>query len=114
MGKNLKATFSISTAIALVFVFMLIPAACGSPTAANIVEMYNLQYFPASLTVSVGTTVTWKNTEAAAHSVTSDIGLFDSRPFNPGDSYTHTFNTAGTYRYRCTIQAGMTGTIFVK
>ena len=115
MGQNLKTKFGISTAIVIMFVFMLIPAGCSSPAAAeNTVEMHNLQYYPASLTVSVGATVTWNNTEAAAHSVTSDAGLFDSGLFSPGDSYTFTFNSAGTYRYRCKIQAGMTGTIFVK
>ena len=111
----MKAISSIWAAIAIVSAFMLIPAGCSSPAAAeNTVEMHNLQYYPASLTVSVGATVTWNNTEAAAHSVTSDAGLFDSGLFSPGDSYTFTFNSAGTYRYRCKIQAGMTGTIFVK
>ena len=115
MGKNLKAIFSSSAAIALMGGFMMIPVGCGSSTAAaNTVEMQNLQYFPAFLTVSVGTTVTWKNTEVGKHSVTSDAGLFDSGFFSPGDVYTYTFNSAGTYRYRCKIQPGMTGTIFVK
>jgi plastocyanin len=115
VGKNLKGKIRIPAAIAMVLVSMLLPAACGSSAAAtNTVEMHNLQYSPAFLTVSVGTTVTWKNTEVNPHSVTSDIGLFDSGLFSPGDSYTYKFNTAGTYHYSCAVQPGMTGTICVK
>ena len=115
MRENLKAIIRSAAAITVVLAFMLLPAACGSPTkAANVVEMYSLQFFPAFLTVSVGTKVTWKNTEVGPHSVTSDTGLFDSGVFKPGDSYSYTFDTAGTYYYRCKIQAGMTGTICVK
>jgi plastocyanin len=114
VGKNLKATFSSVAAIGLILVFMLIPAGCSKPaSSANVIEMFQLQYYPASMTVSVGTTVTWKNTESGPHSVTSDTGLFDSGLFNPGASYSYTFVTAGTYYYRCKLQAGMTGTIFV-
>jgi plastocyanin len=115
VGKNLKGKIRIPATIAMVFVIMLLPAACGSSAAAaNTVEMHNLQYSPAFLTVSIGSTVTWKNTEVAPHSVTSDTGLFDSGLFSPGEGYTYTFNTAGTYHYRCKLQAGMTGTICVK
>ena len=115
MRNNLKAIFRTSAGFALVSVFMLIPAACSSPSSPEtVVEMHLLQFLPAHLTVSVGTTVTWKNTESRAHSVTSDTGLFDSQLFDPGDTYSYTFTSAGTYYYRCKIQAGMTGTIFVK
>jgi len=114
VGKKLKAIFCRSAAIALVFVFMLIPAACGSPTTGTVVEMRLFQYMPAFLTIDVGTKVTWKNTEDIAHWVTSDIGLFDSGRIDPGDSYSYTFNISGTYRYRSTNEAGMTGTIFVQ
>ncbi|WP_226846778.1 cupredoxin domain-containing protein [Dehalogenimonas etheniformans] len=114
MGKNLKATFSLLAATIMVLAAMLIPEACSSQVSAQTVEMYRLQYLPAALTVKVGTAVTWKNTESNVHSVTSDTGLFDSGLFSPGDSYTYTFLSTGTYYYHCKIQGGMTGTIFVK
>ena len=31
----------------------------------------------------------------------------------PNNTYAHTFNTAGTYNYRCTIHGGMTGQVVV-
>jgi plastocyanin len=112
--KNLKAIFGFSAAAGLMFIFMLVPAACSSSNPPNTVTMKNLMYSPTTLTVSVGTTVTWKNTDTMQHSVTSDTGLFDSGLFNPGGTFTYTFNTAGTYRYHCTIHAGMVGTVIVQ
>ena len=116
MSKNIKAIFGISLACTLVFVFMLVPVACSSSssTSPNTVTMSNLSFSPSTLTVSVGTSVTWKNNDSVQHSVTSDTGLFDSGLFNAGGSYSHTFSTAGTYNYHCSIHAGMTGKIIVQ
>ncbi|XUX00409.1 MAG: cupredoxin family copper-binding protein [Dehalogenimonas sp.] len=113
MKNNLKTILGIS-AIGLMLVLASILAGCGSSNSPNTITMKNLQYVPKTLTVSVGTTVTWKNTDGVEHSVTSTTGLFDSGLFNPGGSYTYTFNTAGTYNYYCTIHPGMTGTIIVQ
>lgn len=114
MKRNLKAIFGISAVCAGVAVLMLIAAACSSSVPPNTVEMHNLQYSPKTLTVTVGTTVTWKNTDSVQHSVTSNTGVFDSGLFSPGGTFTYTFNTAGTYPYYCTIHAGMVGTIIVQ
>ena len=113
MNRKLKGIFGISAACALLFIFMLVPAACSSSTPPNTVDMGSLKFSPSTLTVTVGTKVTWRNTDNLAHSVTSDTGLFESGLFNPGGSFSYTFNTAGTYPYHCTIHAGMVGTIIV-
>jgi len=112
--RNLKAIFGISLACTLMFVFMLVPAACSSSTPPNQVNMSNLAFSPSSMTVAVGTKVTWKNTDNVPHSVSSDTGLFESGLFNPGGTYSYTFNTAGTYNYHCSIHSGMTGKIIVQ
>ena len=114
MKRNLKAIFGISLAGALVLILMLVPAACSSSTPPNQVNMSSLSFSPSSMTVTVGTKVTWKNTDNVQHSVTSDTGLFDSGLFAPGGTYSYTFNTAGTYNYHCTIHSGMTGKIIVQ
>ncbi|PPD57862.1 cupredoxin domain-containing protein [Dehalogenimonas etheniformans] len=114
MKKDFKAIFGIF-AVTLAIAATLLPLGCGgSSTPPNTVDMHNLKYAPATLTVSVGTTVTWRNTDNVQHSVTSTTGLFDSGLFSPGGSYTHTFTTAGTYPYYCIIHPGMTGTIIVQ
>jgi plastocyanin len=68
---------------------------------------------PASITIAVGDTVTWRNDGQVAHTVTANGGSFDSGNLNPGQSFAHTFSGAGTFRYFCQYHAGMTGTIKV-
>lgn len=78
----------------------------GAVTAA-------VPFNPASLTVSVGDTVIWLNTDSTSHTVTSDTGAFDSGFLTPGDRWSYTFTQAGTYAYHCTPHPIMTGAIVV-
>jgi len=76
-------------------------------------------FSPASLTVKAGTTVIWKNTTAAPHTVTSDDGKsFDSGTSNPiaaqTGTFSFTFTTPGTYHYHCEIHPFMKATIIVQ
>lgn len=87
---------------------------------ANSVSISGMAFSPSSLTVAVGTTVTWTNSDAVAHTVTSDTALFDSGPitasggYGGGGTYSYTFTTAGTYNYHCTIHPMMTAKIIVQ
>ena len=72
-------------------------------------------YSPASVTVNVGDTVSWKNDGAAQHSATADDGSFDTGVFGPGSSRSHTFNSAGTFSYFCTVHGqAQSGTVRVQ
>jgi predicted lipoprotein with Yx(FWY)xxD motif/plastocyanin len=82
----------------------------ASGTSASIVDF---GFQPASLTVKAGTTVTWTNTGAVAHTVTASDGSFDSGHVAPGATFQHTFATAGTFTFHCAIHASMTGTVVV-
>ena len=84
-----------------------------SGSATNSTKTY---YSPTSITVVIGVnnTVTWINNDAAPHTVTANDGSFDSGIFNPGQSWTYTFTTPGTYTYHCTLHPWMSGTITVK
>ena len=93
------------------------PAKAAKPAAnANAVRITNANFSPHNLDVTAGTTVTWTNTDAAPHSVTSDAkGLFDSGPIQPGATFTFTFAQAGTFPYHSSNEADKyTGTIIVK
>jgi LPXTG-motif cell wall-anchored protein len=70
-------------------------------------------FSPTSVTVAVGDTVTWHNTGQAPHTATADDGSFDTGTINAGGSGSHTFNTAGTFSYICTIHPNMKGTVRV-
>ena len=80
----------------------------------NNVTIQNFAFNPGSLTVSVGTNVTWTNKDSVDHQVKSDTGLFESNPFGNGQSYTYQFVSAGTYTYYCVIHPTMHGTIIVQ
>ena len=76
-------------------------------------------FSPATLTIKAGTTVTWKNTTVASHTVTSDDGkTFDSGTSNPiaaqTGTFSFTFTKAGTFAYHCAIHPFMTAKVIVQ
>ena len=83
----------------------------GSTGDGLTVGLKNLKFRPEKLTVNVGDTVTWKWQENVLHNVVADE--FKSENLTKGE-YTHKFETAGTYDYRCTIHPGMDGEITVR
>ncbi len=86
-------------------------APAGGTAAATIVDF---GFTPATLTVKVGTTVTWTNTGTVSHTVTADDGSFDSGTLASGATYQHTFSKAGTYAYHCSIHHSMVATVVVQ
>jgi plastocyanin len=89
-----------------------IQPATGSTTAE--VKISGFAFDPTPLTVTVGTTVTWTNEDSAPHTIVSDTGLWTSPRLGQGETFSFTFDTAGTYAYHCGIHASMTGTITVE
>jgi plastocyanin len=92
------------------------PAAGGSGSAGGNSAAVSIQGFAfqtASLTISVGETVTWTNHDSVSHTVTADDGSFTSDPIAPGASYQHTFTTAGSFAYHCSIHPSMKATVVV-
>lgn len=108
-------------------------AGCGGEASERVVEMGDRMVFdPASLTVTVGETVTWRNTgRAMTHTATADPALvrdaanvalpqgttaWNSGAIGPGQSWSHTFAVPGAYRYCCLPHelADMVGTVTVE
>ncbi len=87
----------------------------GTPKqTASEVWVVASEFKPHTLTVPVGTKVTWVNKEGEEHEVTSvKPGIF-SNPLVPFGSYSYTFNEPGTYDYYCGPHSSMTGVIIVK
>jgi len=83
-----------------------------------IVAIRDFAFHPDTLHVPTGATVTWINCETPPqepHTTTSDTtGIWSSTDLNPGDRFSHTFATPGTYPYHCIPhQAFMRGEIVV-
>jgi plastocyanin len=68
---------------------------------------------PSKVNVAIGSTVTWKNVDTAAHTVTDTNGAFDSSLVIAKGSFKHKFDTAGTYNYMCIVHPWMQGTVTV-
>jgi plastocyanin len=82
--------------------------------ADDTVIIKNFDYSPMALTVSAGSTVTWKNLDGEPHTVTSTDGLFRSGALDENDSYSFKFDKPGIYKYVCSIHPKMMATITVK
>lgn len=78
------------------------------------VDMVDISFAPADVTVSVGTTVVWTNQDGVDHTTTSNDGVWDSGVLGPGESFEFTFEEPGTYTYLCEIHPAMQGTIIVE
>jgi plastocyanin len=68
---------------------------------------------PAALTVHVGESVTWVNTDGVPHTTTAISGHQWGRLMTTGEAFTYTFDTPGTYAYFCEMHPAMMGTIDV-
>jgi len=83
-------------------------------SAGSQVTIDNFAFGPGTLTVPVGTTVTWTNEDDMVHTVTSTTKVFSSSELNTGQSFSYTFTTPGTYPYFCALHPRMTATVIVK
>jgi plastocyanin len=97
--------------------YAFIVAAVLSPALAradNTVTIKNFDYAPMAMTVSAGSTVTWKNLDGEPHTVVSTDGLFRSAALDENDTFSFKFDKPGTYKYVCSIHPKMVATVTVK
>jgi plastocyanin len=67
-----------------------------------------------TLEVRVGTEVIWTSQCFTPCTITFITGGVDSGPMNKGDTFKHTFDVPGSYKYYCQYDPEeMTGTIIV-
>jgi plastocyanin len=85
-----------------------------APVVEAQLAIENFQFNPPSLTVPVGTTVTWTNRDKDEHTVTSSTRLFSSTGLDPNETYSFRFDTPGTYAYYCALHPHMTAQIVVQ
>jgi plastocyanin len=88
-------------------------AGSSAATGGNSVAIVDFAFNPTSVTVKAGTTVNWMNNGSTTHTVTADDGSFDSGNLNGGASFSHTFASAGTFSYHCSIHSSMKATVTV-
>ena len=78
------------------------------------VTVENMQFSPASLTVSPGDRIVWVNQDLFPHTATADSKAFDSRDIAAGASWTYVAVRSGEYAYSCTFHPTMKGRLVVR
>lgn len=90
-------------------------AAPASAVMADKVTISNYKYGPEDIKVKVGTTVTWTNNDAVRHNVASDDGKMpEGKLMAKGETYSYTFDKAGTFKYHCDPHPYMHGSVTVE
>jgi plastocyanin len=90
-------------------------AASAPPTATGAeIEIDNFAFTPATITVPVGTQVTWTNKDDITHNVVSADKTIKSKALDTNDKFTFIFTQAGTFSYVCSIHPRMKGTVVVQ
>ena len=84
----------------------------AAPAMEAAVEIADFAFGPAEITIAVGGTVTWTNTDNQAHTATSS-GNFDTGSIAAGTSASVTFDEPGTFTYICSFHPFMTATVTV-
>jgi len=106
---------SFLTVPAFADVTIQIPKGTGVPGCEETDECFN----PWLVTIEVGETVTWVNSDTRAHTVVSGNptygpdGEFDSSLFMSGAEFSHTFDTSGLFAYYDVVLPWMQGIVRV-
>ena len=80
------------------------------------IKIDNFSFGPMTLTIPLGTTVTWINRDDIPHTVvsTDDPKVFKSKALDTDEKFSFTFTKAGTYPYFCSVHPKMTGKVIVQ
>lgn len=88
-------------------------AAQNAPAPVE-VKIDNFSFGPGTITVPVGTTVTWTNRDDIPHTVVSTEGVFKSKVLDTDEKFSFAFAKAGSFPYFCSIHPKMTGKVVVQ
>ncbi len=114
--KNMRTLLSVSLLVVLAVALVACSgrqnaAPSSETTSGNTIVLQNFAFNPASLTVKVGDTVTFRNADQVPHHIvvgTDDLGIQQ-----PGQSVTWKAPSDGVYMLKCLIHPSMRGQITV-
>jgi plastocyanin len=82
--------------------------------ATKSINIFGSTFSPKTTTITQGDTVTWVNRDNANHQILADKAQFVSPILRPKQTFSFTFNAAGTYTYKDELHPALKGTITVK
>jgi plastocyanin len=89
-------------------------ASAAPPGQAHEVTISGMKYQSDVITVHVGDTVQWKNSDVVPHTATATDGSFSSVKISPGGTWKFVAKKLGTFPYICTPHPNMHGTLIVE
>src|SRR5258705_7132204 len=92
---------------------MTLAVAGPAGAATKTINIFGSTFSPSSTTITEGDTVTWVNRDNANHQVLAERGQLVSPILKPKQTYSFTFNAAGTYTYKDELYPKLKGTIKV-
>jgi plastocyanin len=118
-----RSITALAPAIVAAVAITLMPASAAAATTRNVTMNDGYSYTPSSVTAALGDKVKWTN-NAVLQSNKHDVNtshpnhLFSSGgagSIHPGNAYSYTFTSAGTFPYFCIFHASdhMKGTVTV-
>jgi plastocyanin len=126
-----QRTLGLLGAVAMLAMSCSAGSSSANQAPATSINIRSFAFTPRTLSIPVGTQVTWTNQDDITHTVTSGApgtqgvpgvskdappspdGTFDQELAGAGTTATVAFDHAGTFTYFCRIHAGMTGEITV-
>ena len=123
-----KTVYSLFVLLTVFSIIAITPSAFADHTTATVTNAPGSStpgcepecFIPSIVTIDVGGEVTWENNDTTAHTTTAGSpqdgpsGVFDSSLIIAGSSFSHTFDSAGTYDYFCMVHPWMQGTVIVE
>jgi len=110
MNTMRRLLLAAAAALALVFA----GSASTAPSATATVRILSTKFTPASVTITAGDAVTWRNDDTKNHQVVANGGQFASPILAPGKTYSHTFGSAGRFAYHDALHPTLRGSVTVK
>jgi plastocyanin len=77
------------------------------------VRITSSAFSPATVTIATTNAVKWTNKDTVNHQVIANSGAFASPIIGAGHAWTHTFKTAGTFRYHDALHPSLKGKVVV-
>jgi plastocyanin len=100
--------------IAAVPIMSVLMASAALPSTTPGITIDNFKFSPDPLIVEHGAEVTWTNHDDIPHSIFFPGLQQRSKPLDTDQSYSHRFDTVGTFEYMCGLHPFMKGKIVVR
>jgi len=106
-------TYALVSVCVALSILTLASAATTKPRT-HTVALRGMKNVPATLVVSAGDTVVWKNEDVVPHTATDRGKVFDSGNIEPGASWSYVAGRKGTFSYYCAYHPNTQGRLVVR